>query len=64
MYDAGLTGLIMIPLAALVSLRLREPGEAGILPAENKHPAGRKQADYYVTPLAWPGWAGLLWMHL
>lgn len=31
MYDAGQTGLIMIPLAALLSLLLCEPGEPGIL---------------------------------
>lgn len=33
MYDAGLTRLIMIPLAALWLLSLAELGEAGILPS-------------------------------
>lgn len=33
MYDAGQTGLIMIPLAALLSRRLCEPGEPWILPS-------------------------------
>lgn len=33
MYDAGLTRLIMIPLAVRLLLPLGEPGESGILPS-------------------------------
>lgn len=36
MYDARMTGLIMIPLAALLSPLLRKPGELGILPHVNR----------------------------
>lgn len=73
MYDAGLTGLIMIPLAALLSLRLCEPGEPGILPSvfvltssRTEHAPGGEKA-VRVSLLCYsaePCLAGLLWMYM
>ncbi len=73
MYDARLTGLIMIPLAALLSLLLHEPGEPGILPsvlvftsgwteqAPSREKAVRVRLLCYSAE---PGLAGLLWMYV
>lgn len=73
MYDAGLTGLIMIPLAALLSLLLHKPGEPGILPsvlmltggwteyAPRGEKAGRASLLCYSAEAGLPG---LLWIHV
>lgn len=68
MYDAGLTGL-----AALVSLLLPKPGEAGILPCVHtlttsctKQARSREKA-VRVSLLCYsaePGLAGLLWIYV
>lgn len=74
MYDAGLTGLIMIPLAPTMSLLLCEPGCAGYftkcphvnrLPDRSSTRQGESSRSEPIVLLrrasAWPG---LLWMHV
>lgn len=73
MYDAGLTGLIMIPLAVLLSILLAEPGELGILPGVLVLTSGwteqapSREIAVRVSLLcysAWPDLAGLLWRYM
>ena len=67
MYDAGLTGLIMIPLATLLSLLLFEPGEPVILPSvlmltgELDRTSTQRGESSQSKPivLPWPGRAGV-----
>ena len=67
MYDARLTGLIMIPLAVLFFVNVVNQAfyqECSCQPAagQNKHPARRKQPEmsllYYSAVPVWPDCCG------